>query len=403
VAVGGGGRYLVLHLPRERKLAVFDANAAQVVKYLPADEDGVRFAAGMSHLLVALPGRRQIERWSLTTFEREASAPLPAGGAVIALALGSASNGPLLFGQAPEQRFGRGTVGFLDIFTLRPLNLRWSREQPPADAAFARASADGRTFAMRNGVGGEPHTVTVVRLQDHAQVYEAWNFPGSVPVPGPDGRFIYAATAVYTDRLQPVFPKVPPTSFAKPFLPAAHGSYFLRLDYAQWDKLGGKLSFFLPGHEQPFAQLDDVEGVTNEQISYGKLRDTLPHDQRVHFIPKAQLVVTIPAGDDRLVLRRFDAEAALKKSGLDYLVVTSDPPPAARKGGTYDYQVTAKARKGTVQYRLDAGPKGMQLAEGGRLTWAVPADFAGEADVIITVSDGAGQECFHAFKIGVRE
>src|SRR5262249_42887016 len=31
VAVGGGGRYLVLHLPRERKLAVFDVNAAKVV------------------------------------------------------------------------------------------------------------------------------------------------------------------------------------------------------------------------------------------------------------------------------------------------------------------------------------------------------------------------------------
>src|SRR5262249_6719144 len=31
VCVGGGGRFLLLHLPRERKLAVFDANEARVV------------------------------------------------------------------------------------------------------------------------------------------------------------------------------------------------------------------------------------------------------------------------------------------------------------------------------------------------------------------------------------
>jgi hypothetical protein len=36
-----------------------------------------------------------------------------------------------------------------------------------------------------------------------------------------------------------------------------------------------------------------------------------------------QEIVTIPAGNDRLVLHRFDAEEALEKSDLDYLVVAS--------------------------------------------------------------------------------
>src|SRR5262249_52499720 len=34
VAVGGGGRFLILYLSRERKLAIFDVNTARVVKYL---------------------------------------------------------------------------------------------------------------------------------------------------------------------------------------------------------------------------------------------------------------------------------------------------------------------------------------------------------------------------------
>src|SRR5947209_6246179 len=48
VTAGGGGRYLILHLPRERKLAVFDCAAARVVRYLPVADDSIRFAAGAS-------------------------------------------------------------------------------------------------------------------------------------------------------------------------------------------------------------------------------------------------------------------------------------------------------------------------------------------------------------------
>src|SRR5262249_4924116 len=42
--VGGGGRSLILHLPQQRQLAVFDVNEAKVVKYLPMAEDRLLFA-----------------------------------------------------------------------------------------------------------------------------------------------------------------------------------------------------------------------------------------------------------------------------------------------------------------------------------------------------------------------
>src|SRR5262245_12736939 len=74
------------------------------------------------------------------------------------------------------------------------------------------------------------------------------------------------------------------------------------------------------------------------------------------------------------------------------------PPPVARKGGEYSYLIVVKSKKGGVKCRLEAGPPGMKVTADGMLTWAVPADAAdGERDVIITVSDGSGQEVFHTF------
>src|SRR5262249_28138741 len=85
VPAGGGGRYVVLHLPRDRKLAVFDVSAAKVVKHLPVAADKVKLAAGRDKLLVALADEGLVQRWSLTTLEREATARLPVRGAVTAL------------------------------------------------------------------------------------------------------------------------------------------------------------------------------------------------------------------------------------------------------------------------------------------------------------------------------
>jgi hypothetical protein len=40
MCVGGGGRYLVAHLPKLRKLAVFDICEAKISHYISVDDDG---------------------------------------------------------------------------------------------------------------------------------------------------------------------------------------------------------------------------------------------------------------------------------------------------------------------------------------------------------------------------
>src|SRR5262249_9686823 len=127
-------------------------------------------------------------------------------------------------------------------------------------------------------------------------------------------------------------------------------------------------------------------------------------ERHLHFIPSAKLIVVIPQSNDKLHLYRFDLEEALEKSGIDYLLVTSRPPQVLRPGSTLTYQVQVKSKKGGVRYKLESGPPGMKLSEGGRLTWPVPAGYAQpETDVLITVSDAAGQEIFHTFRVSLND
>jgi S1-C subfamily serine protease len=398
VVVGGGGRFLILCLPQLRQLAVFDTYEARVIHYVRIAEEGVKFAAGIDKLLVALPESGVLQRWSLTTFEREATVPLPVSGKLLALCMGSASHGPLLIGTENQP------LAFVNITTFRPLPVRAQQGQMPGAGAFLHASADGKTFGMRPGVGGEPHGVTLLTLRGEEVVVRSAGMASSVLVPGPDGRLVYTGSGIYNDQMELVHPKPLPPNFGKAFVPALHGNYYMRLDPKNGDQLTGDLEFFLPGNDQPLARLDNVEGVSSEQISYGSNRDKLTHDQRVHFIPNARRVIAIPRTNDRLVVHRFDLEEAMEKSGVDYLVVTSDPPRTAKRGETYVYGLTVKAKKGGLKYKLESGPKGMALSAEGQLTWVVPRDFEEkEVAVIIAVQDATGQECFHTFSVGVRE
>jgi hypothetical protein len=391
VCVGGGGRFLILHLPQQRQLAIFDVNEAKIVKYLPAGDDNIKFAAGMEKLLVALPDKNVIQRWDLTNFEREVAAPLPAQGTVNALYMGSASAGPLLVGLGNnDPRAGSSTALFLDPRTLKSVAYRWSKEPLNSfTSRLARLSPDGTVIAWHEGVGGEPHALKCAVLTGGTGNGAAvWPAAASLGVPGPDDRTLFTAAGLFNTEL-----KKTSSTLGGSFLPATSGPYFLGLEK-------DALSFYLAGNDRPVAKLPGVEGVCEEGIAYGSSRDTINHDRRIHFIPDARLVIGIPTTNDRLVLYRFDPEQALEKSGIDYLLVTSQPPLTASKGRAYAYTLRIKSKKGGVKCKLESGPAGMKVTPDGKLTWEVPRDFAdAEVAVILTVSDATGQEIFHNFTL----
>jgi hypothetical protein len=249
---------------------------------------------------------------------------------------------------------------------------------------------------------------------DSASLHEVWPAGGSVAIPTPDGRYLCTTTGIYTPEFQQLMPKNNGGRNTGPWVPARQGPYLIHLEPADGERPGkrprpgaptqgeGDLSFHLPGDERPLARLTGVEGVSPERIGYGQSQDKIEYDKRIHLVPAAKVVVTIPPTDNKLIVYRFDIEQTLEKSDVDFLVVTSQPPPTARKGQLYQYQLVVKSKKGGVKYKLESGPKGMGIDGNGQLSWQVPADNPeGQSDIIITVSDATGQELFHTFKIGV--
>ena len=213
VCVGGGGRYLFLHLSGEHKLAVFDVNEAKVTHHIPLADADVGFAAGLNKLMIVLRGNNMIQRWDLTTFKRETEAPLPINGVVKAIAIGSASDGPLLvhWSEGTEE-LARAFTSFLDIHTLKLLETSvWQGHY--RDALHYRASADGQTFGFWNS-SSTGDRGDIIMMGGLAKKQE-WHSEASHVVPGPDGKVLFTSNGVFSSDLKEL-----PSEFVGP-LPVA--------------------------------------------------------------------------------------------------------------------------------------------------------------------------------------
>src|SRR5262249_28997765 len=76
VAVGGGGRYLILHVAELHKLAVFDVSAAKIKGQIDTPGPAPRFAAGLDKLVV-LQNATTLERYDLETLKLEQTVETP--------------------------------------------------------------------------------------------------------------------------------------------------------------------------------------------------------------------------------------------------------------------------------------------------------------------------------------
>lgn len=139
--------------------------------------------------------------------------------------------------------------------------------------------------------------------------------------------------------------------------------------------------------------LDEMNGPTNTELDRG---------QRYHLIPSARLLVTIPAENDRLVVRRLDILGELRRLGSDEVVITSSPIVGAVAGGTFRHRVEAYA-KGDATFTRADGPEGLSVSPEGELRWDVPRAAAGREEVAtVAVRSASGQEVRHKVYILVR-
>jgi hypothetical protein len=398
VIVAGGGRYLVLHQSQRKKLAVFDVQSGAVAKELPLAEEPCHVAGGANRLVVLYPNAKLIQQFNLTTFEREKSNVLPGSltsDAIHQVSMGSASAGPLFVYLPKEKR----TLA-LNLDKLETTEIKWSRWGPTNayGPLTMRTSPDGTWLV---GYGGGWAGCEVATFKDGLQVgsnpkIDFWSAAGSFALPSADARFLFTSWAVLDRAMSPA--KVPDLKGCF-VVPAAEPGYFLALA-KQSD----------PGNE-PSGVLDDgaVTVYTEDRkplfvlggLDELKTKSAMAWEKRIHYYPRAGLLVSLDSGKDQLVLRRAKLAELLEKSDTDYLVVVSRPP-IAKPGAVFSYKLEALSKKGGVKFKRESGPDGLEVPASGQVTWKVPANPAeAETDVLVTVTDGSGQEVFHNFKVEI--
>lgn len=409
VCVGGGGRYVCLLLPKTRQVAVFDVSAGKVVKYFPVAADDVRIAAGMNKLVVLTPEPGMITRYDFAKLEKDVTAPAPFSGALKTVAMGSASAGPLLV------NYGKGT-GALDAAPVILIDPNTMKEvRVGADDARAgmgghvcyrdmmhyRASPDGTVFGAWCTSHSPGGLTSILVGGDAIKSHYAHESVGHV-VPGPDGT-LFTGGGLYTSGLKKLG-KADQHQWGRFTVPATSGNLYLDLSPEDGnavrfpgrdDKTTMKANVRMLGDDRPIVTLPKIELSGAGEAWAGH---DFSADKRIVFVPEAKAVVVVPGTNDKLVVYKFDMEAALEKAGIDYLFVSSRPPVCV-PGKAFDYPIVVRCKKGGVKYKLESGPDGMKVAPDGKVTWAPAADWVEPHPVIITVSDATGQEIFHTFNL----
>ncbi len=230
---GGGGRFLICHFPKIRKLGIFDVEKLEFVKYLSVNDADVKFAAGRDKLIVALPTSGVIQRWDLKTFEKDVTVAIPFATRLIAICMGSNSDGPLLVcteGNIPESQSG---WALMDIAKMKLINMRI----PVSGQRHVRASADGTVFGYYGSAG------SLVIEGGTARNYRS---NGSGGIPSPKGRYVYTYGFVYTRELKQLR-----QSQNEWFIPARHGEYYLGITNTGSGNRTGQVRLYIaPGDRQ---------------------------------------------------------------------------------------------------------------------------------------------------------
>jgi hypothetical protein len=394
IVIGGDGRYLVIHLPKVKQIAVFDAQERALIKRLEATDSRLILAAGREHFFALDPAAESLQRWNFARFEKEATVRLPAGGPFEVACMGAGSTGPLLLFPKGD-RFSAKPI-LVHPITLKELPVK-DGPLPGGQPATARASTDGQTFCwQQDGF----HSITVATVTDGTVVARTIRKEVVSPTPGPGGRYFYAIGGLYNSDLSRILPEDNRPAFEIGFVPSVHGDLFLEVTPPGGPRFPkdpnplpagpGKARVFFQGETKPVGTIEGLKGLS------------VASDRVIFFLPEHQLLILLGRELDELILHSFDRDALLGKSEDDFLIVTSVPPTEVRAGAKFEYTPVVKAKRGGVKVTLDYGPDGMKLGADGRLSWDVPAAMAGqEVRVILTVSDATGQEIFHTLRLKV--
>jgi hypothetical protein len=393
VRTGGGGRYLIFHLKKARKLAIFDVSEAKIVKEIEVPDD-VLYAAGLDALMVVLPGQKLLYRWSFKTYDRSRGVPLPYDNPVLLAAMGPSSQGPLLL-------WSGGEVALWDVQKLEPMTVRGKLGSGDPTYGFQlRVSADGRTFVAWHGrISGQQYGLMHLEGErtSHQASPDGHTFNGHWAMPGPDARLIFRYGAGVYDG---DFKLLTEGSFGKDavLLPTEDPRFFLSVLQEPGDK--NSVTICTASDRRPVYTIKGLEKTTGSILftNWGLVGG----EPRFRYLPSAKVFISLPETNDRVVLRPFDLDDELKRSGEKYLFVASVPPARVETASVFAYKLDVRSKVGGVKFHLDKGPDGMTISDNGLLTWNVPPRTDGKTfPVVVAVRDADGKEVFHTFDLPV--
>ncbi|MGI9473900.1 MAG: hypothetical protein ACR2NZ_20320 [Rubripirellula sp.] len=403
MTIGGSGRYLIFLLNSLKKLAFFDVSKREVTRYITLESSDIRFAANAQSLFIAKRPANIIERWSLETFDREATVKLPFEHPIEVIATGYASSGPVYAGTE------KGPGVFLNARSLRPLPYQIvdHQYQRPADVPGAgstsrvRASANGRAYSFwRTQVS--PGGFRVVVLDDRlGHMFYDHDTMGYI-APSPDGELMFTSKGIFTNQTKEFASnnELHSQSF---HVPGIGGDYSISVprndNRGRNAKTTTSINVHVNGHTSPILTLPDI---TMRPGEYGDFhgREIMTLDRRIYFMPQYDVLITLPASNKSIVQHRVDLQKELEDSGVDYLYVVSRAPTTVKAGGTYKYQIETKSRLGDVKYEVVSGPPSMRVSKDGLITWRTSRRGTNNPqDVIVSITDASGQTITHTFKV----
>jgi hypothetical protein len=367
VTVGGGGRYIVLTLAKQRKLSVFDINAPKGEKILPLASETALVAAGAEKLVIAYPDLRFLQRWDLGSLRMELSEAIPIRGALRSITLGADSAGPMMaYWVRPEGKgaFDPAWLTLIDLDTLKGLLVALpdqsaARGMSPTtpdgclpmvysfmagagDRAHVRTSAGGGLFCLWRSTGF-PSGFMSVRLDGGKVSFQQAHEQLGYITASPDGHVIYTASGTRRDPSQTrLMPAGTGTVRGEPVSYIGSPSSD---DYLEVRGLAPSGMMIAPGRPGQAAgaprsgmmtpparpgrgpdepprvrpvsvvvhRADGSEVLTIPDVPGMEGLVQRPHssdsdftdDKRFHLIPQADVVVAIPPSNDRLVLLPF--------------------------------------------------------------------------------------------------
>lgn len=439
VTSAGNGRYLLLSLRESRQLAIFDANVADVTRIIPLPHENVLVAGGSEKFVLVFPDQMIIERWDLTNVVREESRTSPIRAKIVAIAMGSDTAGPILAEWLTDQppQFGpQERCSFIDPVSLKVLKvpkLTNTRTRGldtlstgggvilfsgaiSSQIPSISAANDGSVFIVRDRMS--PDHCRTLELADGMVRTRFFTNPSGSRLAGPDGRLLFSSFRVHDSEGKLVFklPDAPYNSII--YLPSADAGYFLGIAGLSWMPSWMavqtskqpihsplRMTVFAAGSLIPLVtvecldEMDQLNPINDEKWE----RMDPPFEQHFDWIPLAELLVTIPASNDRLCLRRFSMPRVLAKLGGDFLYVTSADVLRVPAGKKLNHRIEVRARRGGVKLTLTKAPDGLTLKPDSLIEWNVPdrgVEF--EETAVITIEDASGQSLFHRLKIHVR-